>query len=468
MPENVGEFEVVVKGRVDSKLGEELEQNIKKHSKRASEQTEKNFIEKFTNLGKKFNEIFKSTSLGKFLRDIEKLSTGIGKAFSGLTSKVSKTSSQEMPVSQFAISEEQEAGAAAGGKVEGAAVGGGWAAIIDIVGKLSIGIILLKTIVDAIMSLAPIQAILKMISAVLQLTLYPIAQFFLTILKPFIAMMIKYLIIPAMNGMKEAPFLAQDLSTAINPTIPAIILSWDILTAGFKKWWDNIGRGFDIWWGNITRGFDAWLDGLKTILQKGWTAITNIFNFNNIISVLQSGWNIITDAVAGFVNKLIEIANKIPFMNIAPIPTSWSGDSWGGDSWSGDSWSDNNYSDGWSSDYSDNQWANSYSDGWSNFGGGGAGARAKGGIVGGPTRLLVGEKGPEAIIPLPDFLTKGMSSLSDLVSPKSVNTKLNLGGISQPNITFNIDKIEKDVDIDEIVKKIERTLYINTKRAGMR
>ena len=58
--------------------------------------------------------------------------------------------------------------------------------------------------------------------------------------------------------------------------------------------------------------------------------------------------------------------------------------------------------------------------------------------------------------------------MSYSIRKKKKNKKINTSGIGGQNITnnFYIDKIEKDVDIDDIVSKIEKTLYSNMKRSG--
>jgi hypothetical protein len=73
---------------------------------------------------------------------------------------------------------------------------------------------------------------------------------------------------------------------------------------------------------------------------------------------------------------------------------------------------------------------------------------AEGGIVTSPQVRLVGEAGPEAIIPL--------SKIGSM------------GGNQTINISFPNMRVEKEVDINDIVAKIERTFYTNMKRAGTR
>jgi len=553
MPENVGEFEVVVKGRVDSKLGEELEQNIKKHSKRASEQTEKNFIEKFINIGKKFNKIFKSPSLGKFLRDIEKLSTGIEKAFGGIAAKVStKKGGPEMPVSRYAMSEEQAGGVATvGGK------GGG--GLLKMGGKLGILAGAVMLIAGVLKTLAPIQAILKMIFTVLQITLYPIAQLLLMIFKPILGLLLKYLIIPFYSFMQEKlPILmkifddiAGFIGGLVGGAVGAVVggLSWlydnlikpavEALTAFAKFVWSIFEGIVAIASANFKTIFDLFMD-VGSFLITFWSGIAstivNIFMFfgKTIIGVLnlllgpiitfvsrviknpadilgaiaglgddllhtgdrfsdfakdvsknwetlqtdttkimenilQSGSKIFTDLQVNIQNSMDITKNVVSdiFTNISSIATSgfgtistsfqnmvdamkdaipqWSADSWSNSGWSG------NYGDGgwpntpWSSD------ANPHEVYYDSV------PYATGGIVTKPTKALIGEAGPEAIIPL-----------TNLVNSRNINTKLNLGGMSSPTININNPTVRNDFDIDEIVRQVERALYINTKRAGIR
>lgn len=79
----------------------------------------------------------------------------------------------------------------------------------------------------------------------------------------------------------------------------------------------------------------------------------------------------------------------------------------------------------------------------------GAVPMAKGGVVTEPTLAMVGERGPEAVIPLEKMGSMG-------------------GGMNyHPNITINAD-INNDVDIDYLTRKINENLYNELNRQGMR
>ena len=73
---------------------------------------------------------------------------------------------------------------------------------------------------------------------------------------------------------------------------------------------------------------------------------------------------------------------------------------------------------------------------------------AEGGIVTRPTLAMIGERGPEAVIPL---------------------TGGGVGGGNTYNSTISINaNISNDVDIDHLTRRISENLYNETRRQGIR
>lgn len=642
MSENIGTFKVVIEGEVDKKLGDSLEKGFKQNFAKVGTNLEKEIekaIDKSITNAKKFEKAFKIPSMGEIGAKLESF---IGDSFKKIGSKFgSKILSPTPKIESGSIEKDVAAGASEGaavGGAKGAAAGG----IIALVSKLSIAITAIMLVVDAIKSLAPIQAILKMITAVLQITLYPIAQFFLSIFKPILIMLLKYLILPFYYNVmpileKLGSFIGEGVGniagwiflTFLEPIYNNIVAMFKLVTtiftsivtiisAAFKVVFNlimNLGNFIITTWTSVFKSiysmfvfFGKLISGLVALLfgplieamaeaaqgpehfgkaiqhLLGWVTgakdrftifsaamgnawgeliteidlnaeaiimagsqvfvslVVDILNFAdtavsavkniligivevaatmsesaktvmlgladgigkiflgisksviNILNMMGIKINIdlekigtdfgdivtnfkemfdemkgakFSDITAAF-NKMIDDLISKMSSTVLPTPTPPdTGGGGGGGGCTGDTCfvcftescsSDTNT--GCGNDTS------CLTDGLGNCDYTGM---ARGGIVTGPTRALIGEAGPEAVIPLPGFLSGG--GLGDLVRGNvSTNTKLNsenIGGTTIHN-TFNIARIEKEVDIDDIVSKIERTFYTNTKRAGIR
>ena len=147
----------------------------------------------------------------------------------------------------------------------------------------------------------------------------------------------------------------------------------------------------------ILAGVFSWLWQRTEGLREG---IVGIFSgiFDGIKGALRMGWN----GLVGIINPIIKKLRNLPGLSWLPadgLPT-WPGDSSGG------------------------------SGREDRFNNGGRVVMAKGGIVTGPTNALIGEAGPEAVIPL---------------------SKFNLGGGSTINITINASPLSSPADVGSAV-----------------
>lgn len=348
-----------------------------------------------------------------------------------------------------------------GGLQKGAEVGG----FVGLVAKIGLLIAAVKVVSDAIMSLAPIQAILKMITTVLQLTLYPLAQFFLTILKPIMGMLLKYLILPFYyNVMPVLTKMGTDIGESVtiiggvlaaisNFANPIALLSGIPIFEMVGAAWNSLMTQFGEGWNNLFAGISSAFSGFATYLGEGWKAVSTV-----VINALQGfknwlfmSWTEvpvqIRKPLEDFITWLTNIWNGISAKISGPLNTAktWLSDVWGGvtdailaplrNAWN---WIQNKMNRG---SVDSRPWVTSSSEADSHP------WMAEGGIVNRPTIAMIGERGPEAVIPL---------------------SKMNkFGGGTTVNNVFNIGRIEKDVDIDDIVKKIERTFYAHSKRSGV-
>lgn len=157
----IANFHVKVSGEVDTSFSGNVEKELTKGTKSAT-----------SKLQKQLEEIFKSNKFGEFLEKNLDLSTKISKTFGGGGTK-STTKTNET----------------------------GESGIMSLLTKLGVLVGATMLVVNALKSLAPIQAILKMITTVLQLTLYPIANVLLNIIKPIMMLLLKYVIMPFMSIM---------------------------------------------------------------------------------------------------------------------------------------------------------------------------------------------------------------------------------------------------------------------------
>ncbi len=179
MPESdIGNFKVVIQGEVDPKIEQKLEGAIEKGAKRGAQKFEQEFA-------RKLETLIRSPSYTNFLNFVGRAKEKIGASVG-----VSKTETSKSTDVGASMAEGAEAGSAAGPK--GAIIG----ALAGLIAKISIGVTAISLVVKALDGLAPLQAMMKMMVAILQITLYPIAQFFLSIFKPIIVMLLQYLILP--------------------------------------------------------------------------------------------------------------------------------------------------------------------------------------------------------------------------------------------------------------------------------
>lgn len=422
MTEDIGHFKVVLEASVDKDIGKSLEEGFEKSSEKIGRNLQKEIeesIDKSVEKARKFEKSFKIPSFGQIG---EKLTSFLGQSTKTITAG--------------------GLASAAGGEAAAGASGSG---IMAIVGKLSIVVGILALVYDVIKSLAPIVAIFKLISAMLQLTLYPIAQFLLTIFKPILAILLKMFIIPwyttwgpALTKFFTPPKEGElgknaALFTLFGPLgiflkdIPSTIQGIISIIQLMISIWASAQKTLEaIIFGIVNTMISLWSDAQKTLevifsflvgemikpfttvstwLSSNWSGITNA-----ILSPLQGVWNWITSIkIPSWVPGNRDKGN-VPDLPSTPTPPS-------GKPWELPGWFDLPW----------------------------GGGMAEGGIVRSPTVSLIGERGPEAVIPL--------------------NKLSNMGGV---NLTINIAKVEKSVDVNDIINKIERTLYTNMKRAGAR
>ena len=589
MPEDIGHFKVVLEAAVDSKVGDALEKEFEKTSKsvgkKLADSLGKSSKEAATDLQKKLEKAIEFTQ--KFhLKGLEKLA----KAASEGAQAAEKETKKSKPTAYYSMTEKSHLQPLKGATIDttkGAATGGGLAekggaskgmmgALGGMALKLTALIGVVSIVSSALMSLAPIQAILKLIGAVLQLTLYPIAQFLLTIFKPIIAILLKYLVLPFYyQGLPILTGIGKgivDLVASIGGFLLEPLMAGMDLLGNIIGWISNL---FEIELETIKKVVGIYFGGMKTIIETILSLIKNLITgnwqgvYDDLLKILTTMKNMIFGIFGALGEGILKILQSIPFIGDffkgggktedaqaasrdVMITTSartkgsdviqgWKGRMEGTKSYSeGDmitasrkgmeiSQEDfiqkaidqtisylnlkdnyNIYVDGKlmqsvagtqqtpvsaapqvhqapTADYYGNllqqyqdriaefakisSTASGINLGWgtetgpSIYGGksiigntldqyyGGAYSNlfniqkyADGGIVNSPTIGLVGESGPEAIIPLSKMGNMG----------------------SKPNITINIAKIEKDVDVDALIKKIERELYTNMKRGGAR
>jgi len=464
----VGHFKIVLEAEVDSKVGKTLEDSFEKSSKKVGENLKKEIeksIDKSITSARKFEKSFKIPSFGEinsklteFLGDTLKKTTST--VLAG-TTKV-KTADEKPSDLGGEIAAGTEKGAAVGG-AKGAAAGG----IMALVAKLSVVIGIITLVYDAIKSLAPIVAIFKLITAILQITLYPIAQFLLSIFKPILGILLKYVILPFYyNVMPILIALGKWIGGAVAGilTDPAgaimglwkfviigTILILEELWIGIKNTWNGIINFIinicNILWIGIKNTWNGIINFIINICNILWTGLgviwegiaASIINtLNGIVTYLSTSWSGITNAILGPIKKVWDWINSIQ------LPWWLGGGSGGGSGGGG----------GGNVSYpqpigpglpGSPGGDNSTESQMRKIEYGLTPGLAEGGIVTRPTVRLIGESGPEAVIPLNK-----------------------LGTMGGTNIIFNINKIEKEVDINDIVSKIERILYVNMKRTGAR
>jgi len=331
---------------------------------------------------------------------------------------------------------------------------------------LKLGIVsgILLMVYNVLKSLSPIVAILKLIEAVLTLTLYPIATLLLTFIKPILVMLLKYVILPfgkfmgafkVGEGAGGGGNLLEDIAKFHEDVYRTI---WDTFTKGidFGGIFQYIVDGFNnlSWssiWDVLISGLDTTLsvwkimipqfgiismfigDEIKKIKETDWSSISNEFTkvFDNI-----------TLGLTNFVNKIIDLINKLPGVDIGKVGSGISGNIGGGGG-GGARDVTNKYNIYTPLPKEEPKWTDPFMktpyipDYWS---------YADSGIANTPQIAKIAEKGPEVVL--------SMDKLKDLV------------GNGETTIHFNIDKVEKSVDIDDIVSKIERVFYSNSKRSG--
>jgi len=519
LPEDIGHFKVVIEGEVDKNIGKDLEDNIEKSGKKGAGKLEK-----------QIRTILGSSSFTKFLDktfDLSKKITGKFEGGDGKTYAKAGAAYQSMtnPEHLQPLTKGAEAS------------GGGSKGLMGIVTKLGILVGAVMMVVGVLQSLAPIQAILKGLSAILQLTLYPIAMVLSAIFKPIMVLLLKYLILPfyynvmpilvslgkwlgeTIAGILKDPAGAiQGLwGFVVEGTLKILGILWEVITTGFGKWWEGITTGFGNWWEGITTGFGNWWEGITTGFGNWWEGITTGFGnwwegittgfgkwwegittgfgnwwegittgfgnwwegittgfgkwwegittgFGNWWEVITTGfgnwwegittgfgkwWEGITSSLGNLwdeiiviinrfcatiktaweslVNHIIDLMNKIPYINISHTGGSSGGGFQGG--LGSTEWGNEGYDPG------------EYGVSWGP-------AMAEGGIVTTPRVSLIGERGPEAVIPLSRIGNMG----------QTVNMTVN----------FNNTQVTSKSDINDIVAKIEKVFYTNSKRSGVR
>ena len=411
--------------------------------------------------------------------------------------------------------------------------------------------LVLGFIKDLINMLAPLIGLLKLIMAVLTLTLYPIMMFFLTIFKPILYLLLKYLIIPFYQNVipviqklgkwiddtfgvgKDGPSETGQrvLDWGILGPIPGILKlikelaskTWKAVLKSaerFFKWFGPKWEKFKVilieklqstidWvsdtWSGITDFMESPLKNIIDWVDNTWTNITGDTKnpLQDIINWVDNTWtNITGDTITPLQNIIDWVDNtwinikeytKNPLQKII----NWVDSIWQNITGSTETPLQNII------DWVDNTWTNikesimnplkSVFDfiskiklpSWLGGGGGSSGGGSGGGgtrvptkeearkiidksrkergesqfraqegaIVNHPTNVKVAERGPEIIIPLrklervklPSDMSKGMTFNAPLI---------------------NIQNVEKDIDIDRLVDKLERILYSNGKRSG--
>ena len=401
------------------------------------------------------------------------------------------------------------------------------------IGKLAVVIavayLVLNFIKDLINMLSPIIALLKLIMAVLTLTLYPIMMFFLTLFKPILYLLLKYLIIPFYQkvmpviqklgewlGVKPEDSKAMEdmfITTPamfVTPIIETIDLIQELATKAFEgilksakkffnwlkpKWegfksllieklqfiiswvsntWSgitdfmesplqNIINWVDSTWQNITGSTETPLQNIINWVDSTWQNIEentknplqNIINWvdstwqnitgstetplQNIINWVDSTWQNIEELITNPLKSVFDFISKIK------LP-SWLGKSRGGGGSGG----------GGSSGGGRDIFAGVSPDVLNVGSGTGATGEhryrlAEGAIAMYPQNVKVAEREPEIIIPL--------RKLERVKLPSDMSK-------GNTTINFNIQKIEKDVDMNYLLDKLQTLLYSNNKRSG--
>ena len=398
MPEDIGHFKVVIEGEVDKNIGKDLEDNIEKSGKKGAGKLEK-----------QIRTILGSSSFTKFLDktfDLSKKITGKFEGGDGKTYAKAGAAYQSMtnPEHLQPLTKGAEAS------------GGGSKGLMGIVTKLGILVGAVMMVVGVLQSLAPIQAILKGLSAILQLTLYPIAMVLSAIFKPIMVLLLKYLILPFYYNVMPilvslGKWLGETIAGILKDPAGAIQGLWGFVVEGTLK---ILG----ILWEVITTGFGKWWEGITSSLGNLWDEIIVIIN--RFCATIKTAWE-------SLVNHIIDLMNKIPYINISHTGGSSGGGFQGG--LGSTEWGNEGYDPG------------EYGVSWGP-------AMAEGGIVTTPRVSLIGERGPEAVIPLSRIGNMG----------QTVNMTVN----------FNNTQVTSKSDINDIVAKIEKVFYTNSKRSGVR
>jgi len=305
--------------------------------------------------------------------------------------------------------------------------------------------------VSVLSSLGPIVAILKLILALLQITLYPLAMYMLSTFKMVMLFLLRWLIIPVYKWLQKMGVVKKD------PTLDKLS---DVLEAKEKakgpSTFENMPQPSAMGAGLL--GVMEWADWLNKIdwegVHKKINDIATSLGFppltwDNIITKALE-WKDWISEILGWdkwVSKVLEwkdwVVEKLTWANFIAKALEWK--DWLKEVLKWDDWVDGIIS--WF------DWIPKLN--WHDFISGVTISisrmlgRAGGGSVVGGTSYVVGEKGPEIFTP---------GSSGDITP----NNKL--GGGTTLNITGNT--FGNRSDIDYLVSEIEKKLYINTRRAG--
>lgn len=333
MAEDIGHFKVVLQASVDSKVGDALEKEFEKSSKsvgkKLSESLSKSSKEAATDLQKKLEKAMEFTQ--KFhLKGLEKLA----KAASEGAKEAEKEVKKSKPTAYYSMTEKSHLqplkgatidttkGTATGGIVEKAGASRGiMGALGGIALKLTALIGIVSIVSSALLSLAPIQAILKLLTTVIQLTLYPIAQFLLTIFKPILAILLRYLIIPffyqglpLLTGIGKgiADLLIKFGAFILTPIMTGLDLIGNII--GFIS--DVIAIELE----TIKKVIGIYFNGIKTIIETILNLIKNIITgnwqgvYDDVLKILTTMKNMIFGIFGALGGGILKILQKIPFI----------------------------------------------------------------------------------------------------------------------------------------------------------
>ena len=176
--------------------------------------------------------------------------------------------------------------------------------------------------------------------------------------------------------------------------------AWQAIKDFYGAIWRDIAQTGKLWWGVIQRGLHAFLTVAKVAWSAAWAymkrqfndtfnAIKNLFTtwgraisrtwtttWNGLVSIVRSAVN----RVIGYINRLISAWNRLSFsmpgfsIPSVSLPSWMGGHSFGGYSWGGFTINTPNIPH--------------------------VPMLAQGGIVRRPTLAMVGEAGPEAVVPL--------------------------------------------------------------------